>query len=88
MTYPKTSSFGPAAVPTSTPASAGALPGASGRVGPVVPSPRFPDIERETLAFWEHDDTFRASIAKVAESRCGLGFSRPAVSCLAAVSAG
>ncbi|HKT55406.1 MAG TPA: isoleucine--tRNA ligase [Microbacterium sp.] len=45
MTYPKTSSFGPAADQT------------------VVPSPRFPDIERETLAFWEHDDTFRASIA-------------------------
>ncbi|HWT32478.1 MAG TPA: isoleucine--tRNA ligase [Microbacterium sp.] len=43
MTYPKTSSFGPAA--------------------DVVPSPRFPDIERETLAFWERDDTFRASIA-------------------------
>ncbi|WP_374312380.1 isoleucine--tRNA ligase [Microbacterium sp.] len=29
----------------------------------VVPSPRFPEIERETLAFWESDDTFRASIA-------------------------
>lgn len=29
----------------------------------VVPSPRFPEIERETLAFWEADDTFRASIA-------------------------
>ena len=28
-----------------------------------MPSPRFPDIERETLAFWKHDDTFRASIA-------------------------
>jgi isoleucyl-tRNA synthetase len=28
----------------------------------VVPSPRFPDIERETLAFWEADETFRASI--------------------------
>src|SRR6478735_8628569 len=32
-------------------------------VQPVVPSPRFPDIERETLAFWQQDDTFRASIA-------------------------
>lgn len=30
----------------------------------VVPSPRFPEIERETLAFWESDDTFRASIAQ------------------------
>ncbi|KRB37695.1 isoleucine--tRNA ligase [Microbacterium sp. Root180] len=29
----------------------------------VVPSPRFPEIERETLAFWQADDTFRASIA-------------------------
>lgn len=29
----------------------------------VVPSPRFPEIERDTLAFWESDDTFRASIA-------------------------
>lgn len=29
----------------------------------VVPSPRFPEIERDTLAFWEQDDTFRASIA-------------------------
>ncbi|TQJ32034.1 isoleucine--tRNA ligase [Microbacterium sp. SLBN-146] len=31
--------------------------------GPVVPSPRLPEIERETLAFWKDDDTFRASIA-------------------------
>lgn len=30
----------------------------------VVPSPRFPDIERDTLAFWKDDDTFRASIAQ------------------------
>ncbi|WP_029145416.1 isoleucine--tRNA ligase [Microbacterium luticocti] len=29
-----------------------------------VPSPRFADIERETLAFWQRDDTFRASIAQ------------------------
>lgn len=29
---------------------------------PVVPSPRFPAVEREILDFWEHDDTFRASI--------------------------
>jgi isoleucyl-tRNA synthetase len=32
--------------------------------GPVVPSPRFPDIERDVLAFWKADDTFRASIAQ------------------------
>jgi isoleucyl-tRNA synthetase len=30
----------------------------------VVPSPRFPSIEEETLAFWERDDTFTASIAQ------------------------
>ncbi|WP_065572198.1 isoleucine--tRNA ligase [Microbacterium oleivorans] len=30
----------------------------------VVPSPRFPDLERDVLAFWEEDDTFRASIAQ------------------------
>ncbi|MFH8250001.1 isoleucine--tRNA ligase [Microbacterium sp. B2969] len=47
MTYPRPSAFGPAA------------DGAA----PIVPSPRFPEIERDTLAFWERDDTFRASIA-------------------------
>jgi len=52
MTYPKTSAFGPAADPST-----------SSGTGAVVPSPRFPHIERETLAFWERDDTFRASIA-------------------------
>ena len=30
----------------------------------VVPSPRFPEIERDVLGFWKADDTFRASIAK------------------------
>ncbi|MFT3799215.1 isoleucine--tRNA ligase [Microbacterium sp.] len=30
----------------------------------VVPSPRFPEIERDVLAFWAADDTFRASIAQ------------------------
>lgn len=30
----------------------------------VAPSPRFPQIEEEVLAFWEEDDTFRASIAQ------------------------
>jgi len=62
MTYPKPSAFGPAATPT--PASAPALPGAAGRVAAVVPSPRFPEIEREILDFWQRDDTFRASIAQ------------------------
>lgn len=31
---------------------------------PVVPSPRFPDVEREVLDYWQSDDTFRASIAQ------------------------
>ena len=55
MTYPRTSSagsFGPAA---------DALRQAQ---GPISPSPRFPEIERDVLAFWEADDTFRASIAQ------------------------
>ena len=30
----------------------------------LVPSPRLPDVERDVLAFWEADDTFRASIAQ------------------------
>ncbi|MDN3494449.1 isoleucine--tRNA ligase [Planococcus sp. APC 4015] len=38
-----------------------AAPGSS--FGPVVPSPRFPQIERQTLSYWSADDTFRASIA-------------------------
>ena len=28
----------------------------------VSPSPRFPDIERDVLAFWAQDGTFQASI--------------------------
>ncbi|MGM1016538.1 MAG: isoleucine--tRNA ligase [Actinomycetota bacterium] len=48
MTYPR-SAFGPAADPAST---------------AVTPSPRFPEIEKDVLAFWEDDDTFRASIAQ------------------------
>ncbi|QLD10432.1 isoleucine--tRNA ligase [Microbacterium oleivorans] len=40
-------------------------PSASGPAADsVVPSPRFPDVERDVLAFWEHDDTFRASIER------------------------
>jgi isoleucyl-tRNA synthetase len=50
MTYPK-SSFGPAADQAAERAA-------------VTPSPRFPDIERDVLAFWAQDDTFRASIAQ------------------------
>ncbi len=37
---------------------------AFGPAADVVPSPRFPDIEREILEFWKRDDTFRASIAQ------------------------
>ncbi|WEG10320.1 isoleucine--tRNA ligase [Microbacterium horticulturae] len=37
---------------------------AFGPAADLVPSPRFPEIERDTLAFWERDDTFRASIAQ------------------------
>ncbi|MFI8632130.1 isoleucine--tRNA ligase [Microbacterium sp. NPDC077663] len=48
MTYPRPSAFGAAA---DAPAA-------------VVPSPRFPDVERDVLAFWEQDDTFRTSIAQ------------------------
>ena len=33
----------------------------SSAFGPAA-SPRFPEIERETLEFWKSDDTFRASI--------------------------
>ncbi|MDQ4213048.1 isoleucine--tRNA ligase [Microbacterium capsulatum] len=53
MTYPRSS-----AAPTSS-ASGSAFGSAA-----VTPSPRFPEIEREVLAFWEADDTFRASIAQ------------------------
>ncbi|KJL46072.1 Isoleucine--tRNA ligase [Microbacterium hydrocarbonoxydans] len=51
MTYPRTSAFGPAA---------DASTGSETQV--VAPSPRFPQIEREVLDFWETDQTFRASI--------------------------
>ena len=49
MTYPRTSAFGPAA---------DASTGSETQV--VAPSPRFPQIEREVLDFWEADQTFRA----------------------------
>ncbi|MFS0867577.1 isoleucine--tRNA ligase [Microbacterium sp. 179-B 1A2 NHS] len=35
---------------------------AFGPAASVVPSPSFPDVERDVLAFWEQDGTFRASI--------------------------
>ena len=35
-----------------------------GPAADVQPSPRFPDLEQQTLAFWADDDTFRASIAQ------------------------
>lgn len=53
MTYAK-SAFGPAAD----------LSTIAVQTAPVQPSPRFPDIERDILAFWEQDDTFRASIER------------------------
>lgn len=66
MTYPRpstrpgTTSFGPAAD-----ASTGSAPGSEPQPqSTVAPSPRFPQIEREVLDFWERDDTFRASIAQ------------------------
>jgi isoleucyl-tRNA synthetase len=34
----------------------------------VVPSPDFPAIETEVLAFWKHDDTFQASIENRADA--------------------
>lgn len=37
---------------------------AFGPAADVAPSPRFPQIEREVLDFWQADDTFRASIAQ------------------------
>jgi len=37
---------------------------AFGPAADLVASPRFPDIEREILDFWDRDDTFRASIAQ------------------------
>lgn len=40
------------------------LPGSAFGPAAVVPSPRFPDIEAEVLAYWREDDTFRASIAQ------------------------
>lgn len=57
MTYPRHSAFGRAADRSASSTTEAAT------AGSVVPSPRFPEIEREILAFWRADDTFRASIA-------------------------
>lgn len=54
MTYPRPSSR--------SGASFGAAADSASLSG-VVPSPRFPGVEEQTLAFWEADDTFRASIS-------------------------
>jgi isoleucyl-tRNA synthetase len=39
-------------------------PGAAFGIAGVPASPRLPDIERDVLAYWEADDTFRASVDK------------------------
>jgi len=51
MTYPR-------------PSTSSGTSSAFGPAADVVPSPRFPEIERDVLAFWESDDTFRASISQ------------------------
>jgi isoleucyl-tRNA synthetase len=38
------------------------------RAGGVPPSPRFPQIEQEVLAFWQQDGTFQASIEQRADA--------------------
>ena len=50
MSYPRPSAFGPAA-------DSDAAQRAS-----LVPSPSFPDIEQDVLAFWKSDETFAASL--------------------------
>ncbi|MBN9183581.1 MAG: hypothetical protein J0I66_11425 [Microbacterium sp.] len=41
-------------------------PSAFGPAAEVVPSPRFPDLERETLAFWQRDGLLPALLAPLA----------------------
>ena len=55
MTYPR---------PSTRPASGASFGPAANATDPVAPSPRFPDIENDVLAYWQADDTFRASIAQ------------------------
>ncbi|HYP72987.1 MAG TPA: class I tRNA ligase family protein, partial [Microbacterium sp.] len=62
MTYPRPSTCsGTGSASSGTGSAFGAAADASDAV---VPSPRFPEIEREVLDFWSRDDTFRASIAQ------------------------
>ena len=49
MIYPKASASHKAA-------------GENAAAGGVPSSPRFPEIEEQVLAYWEGDDTFRASV--------------------------
>ena len=44
------------------PKSRNALNGESAIGAAIVPSPNFPELEQEVLAFWKGDDTFQASI--------------------------
>jgi isoleucyl-tRNA synthetase len=53
MTYPR---------PSTRPASGASFGAAATET--VAPSPRFPEIENDILAYWQADDTFRASIAQ------------------------
>ncbi|MDO8151867.1 isoleucine--tRNA ligase [Isoptericola sp. b408] len=58
MAYPlHRTSDGAADAPTATPGEAFGIAG-------VPASPQLPQIERDVLAYWEADDTFRASVAK------------------------
>jgi isoleucyl-tRNA synthetase len=60
MTYPKASASQPQASNGSQDSSGG-----------VPASPRFPAIEEDVLAYWEADDTFRASVANRPEGEAG-----------------
>ncbi len=53
MTYPR---------PSTSSGTHSAFGPAADQAASVAPSPRFPEIEREVLDFWESDQTFRASI--------------------------
>ncbi|MGX1703527.1 isoleucine--tRNA ligase [Microbacterium sp. NPDC055357] len=61
MTYPRPSASSDPSTSSGTATSSGTGGSAFGPAA-VVPSPRFPEIERDVLAFWKDDDTFRASI--------------------------
>ncbi len=59
MAYPlhRSSPSAPANVPVNA-------PGAAFGIAGVPASPQLPQIERDVLAYWDADDTFRASVAK------------------------